>query len=880
MTLPGALFCNTYACAMNDGESTALPSHSMYMAMPESNARAPTRSIFHCATIALGAASTFVLGTIVLLATPLSLMTHAQTDMHVVSTPSVGTKTMPAITLSGPLQGIRASTINGLEQPFKVTPLLEKRVLPPQLIQSRTTERGSRPEASNTLVWSFGIVAAAASMAMVISRWLVGRTARSQEAKPLAMFTVTGVQSMNTLPTFAVDPNGPYPSGRYDPQTAAAYFAKRPLTVLSRGAAITGKALGFGVAVLFDYQSGPEKVKKNQPQRAKELAELLTRLGPTFIKVGQALSIRSDLLPPAYLEGLATLQDSVPPFPSDQALRRIAEELGVVRVSDVFAELTPEPIASASLGQVYKGKLVPALGGREVAVKVQRPDMIETVALDMHLLRVAAPLVVKVLNLNSDLPGVVDAWGFGFVDELDYRREANNAADFMTKIAKTPLRSAVFAPAAIPELVTSRILTTEWVNGERLELSSAKDVTQLCSVAMNTYLTMMLETGTLHADPHPGNLLRSTDGRLCILDWGLVTEIPQNLQLSFIEHIAHLTSRDYAKVPEDLVKLGFVPAGLEDTVRSSGTVEVLTTIYSTWAGGGGASNGNVATVVKEIRGLSEKYGGYIFQVPPYFAYIAKAFATLEGIGLSNDPKYAVVGECLPYISQRLLTDPDSRVSGALNTFVYGPSKDSPDKAVDVDRIEFLTSGFASYTQATGGLSDGQGGIVNLGGPGFSADDVEKSVKQLSDLLLRPDPAATPLQEIVEDEIARLIGAGTRTAAATIRESPAGQLVSFVLDPFGLAKPYTHGPLFTPDTKDAVVLASGARIAAVAEKPTRQALETLISLPPDEQTKAAQAVIRVLWEKRDGATLSVQRLARKLYQQAETKFEQSQAVEIR
>ena len=231
------------------------------------------------------------------------------------------------------------------------------------------------------------------------------------------------------------------------------------------------------------------------------------------------------------------------------------------------------------------------------------------------------------------------------------------------------------------------------------ELSPAADVDKLCSLAMNTYLTMLLDTGTLHCDPHPGNLLRTPDGRLCILDWGLVSEIRPDIQIYLIEHVAHLTSQDYRKVPADLVALGFVPEGKEAAIQDTDAVEVLTSVYAQFAGGGGAAKIDVGLVINELTGLSEKYGN-LFQLPPYFAYIARAFGVLEGIGLSNNPNYAIVGECLPYVSQRLLTDPSPRVGGALNSFVFGEeAMQSDDRVLDAERLELILSGFGSYSQS-------------------------------------------------------------------------------------------------------------------------------------------------------------------------------------
>ena len=236
----------------------------------------------------------------------------------------------------------------------------------------------------------------------------------------------------------------------------------------------------------------------------------------------------------------------------------------------------------------------------------------------------------------------------------------------MEAIAKTPLKGAVFAPPVVREYSSRRVLTTKWIDGEKLDSSASTDVAALCSVAMNTYLTMMLECSILHCDPHPGNLKRTPDGRLCILDWGLVTVLQPDLQLSYIEHIAHLTSKDYAKVPGDLVKLGFVPEGKQKAVLEAGVVDVLSSVYTKFAGGGGAAKIDVNQVISEMNGLAGTYGN-LFQLPPYFAYIARAFGVLEGIGLTVDPDYAIVGECLPYISQRLLTDNSERTGSALST---------------------------------------------------------------------------------------------------------------------------------------------------------------------------------------------------------------------
>ena len=226
--------------------------------------------------------------------------------------------------------------------------------------------------------------------------------------------------------------------------------------------------------------------------------KLVSDLGPTFIKIGQALSTRTDLLPAKYAKGLTGLQDKVPPFSGELGRQVIESELNIT-IDDVFSELSLQPVASASIGQVYRGRLRST--GEEVAVKVQRPAVLSNVALDLHMLRSFAPMYQKSKDMNTDLEGLVDAWGEGFINELDYTKEAEYTTEF-SKAMKERGLDAVFAPEVVEELSSIHILTTKWVIGQRLADSDADDVPRLCGVALNAYLTMLLDTGVLHCDPH------------------------------------------------------------------------------------------------------------------------------------------------------------------------------------------------------------------------------------------------------------------------------------------------------------------------------------------------------------------------------------------
>lgn len=217
-------------------------------------------------------------------------------------------------------------------------------------------------------------------------------------------------------------------------------------------------------------------------------------------------------------------------------------------------------------------------------------------------MRSLAPKWQEFKEMNTNLTGLVDAWGSGFINELDYRKEAKATTEFSQAMKERGLGS-VFAPEVIPELSSIHVLTTKWVDGERLVDSDADDVPRLCGVALNAYLTMMLDTGTLHCDPHPGNLLRTPEGRLCILDWGMTLDVAPDLQLSLLEFIANLNAENYEDIPEDLVKLQFVPADKLLDLRKSGLTVAIGNMLKL-AGEGGGPKGAMQRMVAQNK---EKY---------------------------------------------------------------------------------------------------------------------------------------------------------------------------------------------------------------------------------------------------------------------------------
>ncbi len=387
----------------------------------------------------------------------------------------------------------------------------------------------------------------------------------------------------------------------YDPMQARLFYAKHPQVVAQRSLQLLRLSYKYLLQIILDRYvfKLPEndiRLERREEQRADELLQLITKLGPTAIKVGQALSVRPDLISAPYAKALSTLQDQVPPFGADQARALLQQELGSKFPNLRNLNLDKGPVASASIGQVYKGML----NNKAVAVKVQRPNVLNEIALDLYIVReFFAPLYQTLTGTSTDLQALAETWGKGFLAELDYIQEAQSTIRFTQEMQARNL-FAVTAPTVVEDYCTNQVLTTEWVEGTRLDESDADDVPRLCSVALNAYLVMLLELQRLHCDPHPGNLLRTTDGRLCILDFGMTLDTDPMLQYSLLEFVAHLTSEDYDKVPDDLVKLGFIKPGKLEFMRRSGVLEPLV-YFLRQAGKGGGAKGTRERIFADYR---------------------------------------------------------------------------------------------------------------------------------------------------------------------------------------------------------------------------------------------------------------------------------------
>ena len=691
---------------------------------------------------------------------------------------------------------------------------------------------------------------------------------------------------------------------RYDPVKTREYFATRPITLLKRGVRSFILLGSFSARLWLDRKTSGENVsdeKKKQvnTKRATQLRNLLVSLGPTYVKLGQVLSSRADLLPAEYIDELRVLQDKVPPFDDDLARRILERELGPAasRLS-----LSSTPIASASLGQVYKGTWRNDSGElEEVAVKVQRPGALVAISLDVGIIRVFAEPWRRWNNLNSDLEGLVDEWGRRFIAELDYEAEATNGENFAAAMAaRSDLGGVVSAAPVFRQASTRRVLTTGWIDGVRLQDSKADDTAQLCAVALTSYLAMLLDLGYLHADPHPGNLLRTNDGKLCILDWGLVTPVSKDLSTAILRFIAHLVSKDFEAVPGDLDAMGFIPTGKREAMEDSGVARALGLLFSALARGGGAqgfrdelglpdddrikeirkelkgvkdpkkrrdafleaagTDSKVAQLTKDLEGVQEKYGN-IFQIPAYFGYILRAFSVLEGIGLSCDKNYSIANECYPYVARRLLTDKSPETRKALEQLLYG--KESGEHAVlSVKRVRQLSNAFGNYTSITKGGEK-------------SAPAAEESGKKISNstreaLKLAFDPSGGPIQDIALRELGRYAGALVSTTASSAIAGPFTAVES-VAQTFGASEslqPLERATHVSGEDLETLKVVDELR-ALFSPEESENAEESASSVPtpPQVDLELVQELVDLAPDLAPGAQAAALRLGSVLFEQA-------------
>ena len=362
-------------------------------------------------------------------------------------------------------------------------------------------------------------------------------------------------------------------------------------------------------------------------------------LGPTFIKVGQVLSTRPDILPRELIEELEQLQDRITPIPFDR-MRPVLERELAQPMEEIFSEFNETPSAVGSLGQIHRARM--RADGREVAVKIQKPGLKRPVQTDLEIMA----WLVEQMHTNMpalqpyDLPSVLQELKQGLLKELDFSIEARNTIVF-NSLNQFPEK--VFAPEVLEVYTTPRLIISEWIDGQppSRKLFSPEQASAIATTGGNSFFSQIVITGFFHGDPHPGNILITPDGRLCLLDWGLAGQLTRRMRYALIDLFEGCARRDAAMVTRTAMQMGRTPYRMQRTELEKAITTVLFKYDADLK-----RMENIGSVIFELVFILGSHG---IHVARDYTLLAKAIISLERTSTLLDPGFnlAKVGE--PYI---------------------------------------------------------------------------------------------------------------------------------------------------------------------------------------------------------------------------------------
>lgn len=398
---------------------------------------------------------------------------------------------------------------------------------------------------------------------------------------------------------------------------------------------------GIGEIIQFDEPTLAKEIPK-----AEELAADLEKLGPTFIKLGQLLSTRADLLPPPYLDSLSRLQDQIAPFSYEEVDAIVSGELGV-RISKAFAEFEPEPIGAASLAQVHRAYM---RDGRAVVVKVQRPNIREQIVEDLEALDEVATFLDTHTELGKryEFGNMLGGLRKSLIQELDFKAEAGNLAMFANNLREF---KRIVIPEPIMDYSTSRVLTMEFIPGKKItDISPLRlmeiDGTGLADELFRTYLQQILVDGVFHADPHPGNVFLTDDERIALLDLGMVARLMGSFHDNLLRLLLAISEGRGEDAAETSIKMGEPKPGFNRSEFVRRVSELVAENSSD------VTRIDAGPVALEIMRISADCW---FRLPQEFTMITKAMLNLDRSVYTLDPGFdpnAVIKERASEILQR------------------------------------------------------------------------------------------------------------------------------------------------------------------------------------------------------------------------------------
>lgn len=595
-------------------------------------------------------------------------------------------------------------------------------------------------------------------------------------------------------------------SGGYDGNAIDAYFSGQPLKAAGRLAEVTQRLLSARAA--WEDETLPAT------ERGQRVRGQLSQLGPVFAKIAQTLATRPDIVSRDLAKELGLLQDAMTTFDDEVAFATIREEFGVhqslvaATLTDgqpgiigqdhaamhgsaeepLFAELATTPVAAASLAQVYQGRMP---DGTLVAVKVQRPGLLETVAMDFYVLRLLLAGVNKVVGITRSsaiVVAVLDEVGEGLFAEIDFTQEARNIELFRKYYSsKCP---NVVVPDVVWGRTTRRVLTTTWLQGRKPRELDAAEKLSLVRLAAPCLSLQLMDNGFVHCDPHEGNMMLLDDGRLGLIDFGLVAQMTTIHQESMASAILNLVTGDYAALVPCFKGMGVLNTDLEDLRRPGVQKPFAQALEEALSGGGGGVEprtrrvqGSESSRRRAFGQLYEELSGlafsYYFTLPSYYVLVMRSFVTLEGIAFNGDPDFNMYTTSYPYAFRRMLTPHTVLGRRLLRDALLTPS----------GRMKLLTLAKRPGTAAKqdGPQSHGPGDAANAIAAALLAPagrELRRVLRDADSLHLVTDfqsasaaPVRRALAEAAADAMFRAVASKVSREGAAQRERKAGKSAS-------------------------------------------------------------------------------------------------------
>mmetsp|Transcript_27911 Transcript_27911/g.41195 ORF Transcript_27911/g.41195 Transcript_27911/m.41195 type:complete len:929 (+) Transcript_27911:105-2891(+) len=510
----------------------------------------------------------------------------------------------------------------------------------------------------------------------------------------------------------------------YDKEAIQAYWSKEKGALNKRWGYFVGKAVPFLTRLTTLFIKDGKIDEKYIPELSEKARIDLQDLGPTFIKAGQMMSVRPDVLPQATLDELTKLQDAVVPFSTSVAVEQIEAELGGP-LGQFFTSISEEPVAAASLAQVYLATLNDGKDTR-VAIKVQRPDVLSTVSKDLYVLRRAAEVFQGLVERfapqqKTNYVALLNEWSIGFYTELDFQNEARNQEKLRDLLKYNNIKG-ITVPKVYPELCTRRVLVSEWMDGCKLSECSNEEIGEMIPICQEAFLTQLFQEGFFHADPHPGNILKlnepTEDGAVvALIDCGLMAEIGPVDRDNMISAVIHLANKDYASLVDDFIKLDILPV---DSDRAA-IIPLMDKALTPYVKGGGAKkyeeelmklygmeDGSVQSKVGGFQAMTQDaltvLNDVPFSIPPYFAILGRAIVTLEGVALTGNPDYGIIMESYPFIARKLMSEDRPEIQKALQEVLYSGGSSSESGSIKFNRLITLLNNAAGSVSTQDGAA--------------------------------------------------------------------------------------------------------------------------------------------------------------------------------